>query len=219
MYRTIEGNKGQKRFHLVGKINLDFENLSFLETRCAETTRCTLTEKIHRRKDSRRHMRGIGYSNWCDARARSRGLRPSCRRLGQRLVSRRSFLFFFHDSALFAFLSQNKGKPSILKYLKLCGFFGGMLTCKSRNEAGKQNFESLVEEISNGGDSKMQPWSDDLMPVLQILHSKVNHKSIATVGFMAEIISNDAAFAGNCDAAVFARILAKAGTIKVRRCM
>jgi len=185
------------------------------------TTRRTLTEKIHRRKGFRRHMRGIGYSNWCDARARSRGLRPSCRRLGQRLVSRGSCLFFFHDSVSFAFLPQNNGKPSILKYLKLCEFFCRMLTCKSRNAAGKQNFESLVEEdeISNGGDSKMQPWSDDLMAVMQILHSKVNHKSIATVGFMAEIISNDAAFAGNCDAAIFARILAKAGTPKVRRCM
>ena len=72
-----------------------------------------------------------------------------------------------------------------------------------------------VENDLDGADSKTKLWPVDLMMVLQIMHSKVAHRSIPTIGFIADMIANDVAFAGTCDPAVFARILSKAGTGKV----
>lgn len=80
---------------------------------------------------------------------------------------------------------------------------------------------SWRDGVAGNGDASARPgklWPDDLRAALRILHSKVAHKSVASVPFMAEIISNDVAFTGNICPLVFSRIVAKAGTSTVR-CM
>lgn len=77
-------------------------------------------------------------------------------------------------------------------------------------------------DVQGNNDAESRPrkqWPDDLRAALRILHSKVARKSIASVPFMAEIISNDVGYTGNCCPAVFSRIVAKAGTSAVRTCV
>ena len=74
-----------------------------------------------------------------------------------------------------------------------------------------------IEDV-NGDDGSQRDsknWPADLRMVLQILHAKVANKIIPSVPFMAEIIANDGSLSGNVDSAVFSRIIAKIGIVKV----
>jgi hypothetical protein len=68
---------------------------------------------------------------------------------------------------------------------------------------------------SDGAQRNAKNWPEDLRMALQILHAKVANKVIPSVPFMAEIIANDGSLSGNVDAAVFSRIIAKIGIVKV----
>lgn len=100
-----------------------------------------------------------------------------------------------------------------------------MLLNKLLRAENKRNIEVLREDGIYGdhdvhGNKELdeiqrKEWPDDLRAALRILHSKVARRSIASVPFIAEIISNDVAFTGSCCPIVFSRIIAKAGTSTV----
>jgi hypothetical protein len=115
-------------------------------------------------------------------------------------------------------LQRSDGQESDAAY-----FLCALLTSIFSNAGGRrleivEDDAPLTGGTSNGadgGEGKMQPWPDDMRAALQILHSKVAHRHIPSLPFMAEIISNDAAFKGTCDAAIFFRIMTSAGIFKV----
>jgi hypothetical protein len=86
-----------------------------------------------------------------------------------------------------------------------------------------RNIEVLMEEDEDSMQQDLDApqhkpnlWPDDLRMALQILHSKVALKSIATVPFMSAIIASDVAFSGTCHVDNFARCVASVGISKVR---